>query len=106
MSPTATRWRMSEPCADCPFNRTGPGARLAKSLAPARMAEIKRALMNDESFFCHKTTDDTGNGTNLICAGALAWQESHGASSQYARICERLDYFYQRRKPTNPKRTA
>lgn len=84
-------WRTLVPCADCPFNPTGPGARLRRSLGRARMAEIKRALLSDRHFTCHKTTVETGNGTNLMCAGAIAFQESRGAPSNLQRIFERLD---------------
>lgn len=96
MSPTVAkggrvRWKMDAPCADCPFTDSEAGTHLRKSLAKGRMAEIKRALRNDQHFTCHKTTYETGNGTSLVCAGALAWQEERGLSSQYVRICERLD---------------
>ncbi len=85
------RWKMEVPCANCPFSDSAGGRALAKSLHPGRLAEIKRDLKRDQHFICHKTTRETGNGTNLICAGAMAWQEERGLSSQYQRICERLD---------------
>ena len=84
------KWRMLKPCADCPFNRTGPGARLARSLRPGRMQGIKEDLLNGAIFNCHKTTDETGNGTNLFCAGALRFQNRHGVVSQHQQVCERL----------------
>lgn len=91
-------WRMEAPCSDCPFSDSEAGKHLARSLRPGRMAEIKRALQTDQYFTCHKTTDETGNGTNLVCAGALAWQEERGLSSNFQRVCEALDYFRQKRE--------
>lgn len=85
------RWKMEAPCTDCPFSDSEAGTRLRKSLAKGRMTEIKRALRADQHFTCHKTTAETGNGTNLVCAGALAWQDERGLSSNYVRVCERID---------------
>lgn len=85
-----SRWKMDAPCADCPFSDSEKGKHLASTLRPGRIAEIKRELKADGHFLCHKTTHETGNGTNLVCAGALAWQEERGLSSQYVRICERI----------------
>lgn len=82
---------MLKPCIDCPFNKRGPGLRLRRSLRPGRMAEIERALRSDQHFTCHKTTVNTGDGSNRICAGSIEWQEKRGLSSNYLRICERLD---------------
>lgn len=91
-------WKMAEPCIDCPFSNSEDGKHLARSLKKGRIAEIKRALRNDQYFTCHKTTDETGNGTNLVCAGALAWQNERGLSSNFQRVMESLDYFRERRK--------
>jgi hypothetical protein len=96
-------WRVKEPCVDCPFNNSGAGAHLRKSLGVRRWQQITSDLLHDGNFYCHKTTgeeDDFGNVDTrgaLICAGALAWQDSHNVSSQYARICERLNYFAAKR---------
>lgn len=89
---------MKVPCADCPFSDSAAGNHLRRSLAPGRMEEIKRGLRKDGHFVCHKTTINTGNGTNLLCAGAIAWQEQHGLSSQLVRICERLEWAHARRR--------
>ena len=62
-------YRMPAPCANCPFNRTGAGAALRRSLRRGRWAEILRALRSDGHFMCHKTTRETGTGAELICAG-------------------------------------
>jgi hypothetical protein len=88
-----TIWRMPEPCVDCPFNASGPGRHLRDTLRGERWRGILRALRSDGHFICHKTGDDTGDGSQLVCAGSIAWQEAHGLSSQYVRICERLDWF-------------
>jgi hypothetical protein len=45
-----------------------------------------------EHFVCHKTSDETGNGSNLLCAGAIAWQEKHGCVSTFQQIMERLTF--------------
>ena len=83
-------WLMSKPCLDCPFNKTGPGANLRKTLRHGRMAEIKTALLNNQHFTCHKTADETGDGSNKVCRGAYEWQEAHDVSANFVRICERI----------------
>ena len=92
-------WKTAKPCGDCPFSSSKAGVHLRKSLKPERWRKIKAGLLQQEHFYCHKTTDETGNGTNLVCAGSIDWQDKHGVSSQYVRICERLDY-------ANRKKTA
>jgi hypothetical protein len=86
-------YRVQKKCADCPFASSGPGLVLRKSLRPGRWREILTGLLRQEHFVCHKTSDETGNGTNLICAGSIEWQEKRGISSQWLRIAERLDSF-------------
>ena len=97
------RWRMDEKCADCPFATDGKGAFLASTLKPGRMASIKRELRGSRTtpptyFVCHKTTGETGNGTNLVCAGALEYQEARAVYSNYQRVCERLAWLAEQRK--------
>lgn len=87
----AKKWKMEAPCADCPFSQSAAGKRLARSLRPGRIAEIKAGLRRGDTFMCHKTTQETGNGTNLLCAGSLEYQHGRGVISQYERICHRLD---------------
>lgn len=82
-------WRMPAPCETCPFNSDGPGLFLRMTLR--RWPAILRGLRSDQHFICHKTSDETGNGTNLICAGALEWQHKRGLSSNLERIMERID---------------
>lgn len=85
-------YRMPEPCIDCPFNDGGPGQHLRETLGEERMDGIYEALMQDSHFMCHKTTPETGDGSNLICAGSIDWQEEQGVgASQYLRVCERLE---------------
>lgn len=88
----AFRWRMNKPCENCPFNKTSPGAELRRSMRGKRWNGILHGLRNNMHFTCHKTTRQTGNGTNLICAGAIQWQEKRGLSSNLARIMERVEY--------------
>jgi len=78
-------------CADCPFADNGPGLHLRKSLECGRWLEILSGLRSQQHFLCHKTTEETGNGSRLVCAGAITWQNKHKVSSQYVRICERLN---------------
>lgn len=96
--PRGSRWRMAKPCADCPFNKKGPGLRLRRTLARGRWKEITDGLKAGAYFMCHKTTAETGNGTNLLCAGSIAYQEERGTSSNYQRVCESLEYFRKKRK--------
>ena len=95
-------WRMEHPCADCPFNTSGAGLHLRKSLGAGRWRDIKTGLVRGESFTCHKTTEETGDGSNLMCAGAIAYQRKHGVSSNLQRVCERLEYFWARRAERAP----
>ncbi len=86
-------WRMAKSCENCPFNKSGKGLHLRKSLARGRWREILLSLRMGERFVCHKTSDETGDGSNLVCAGSLDWQEKAGVSSNFQRVMERLDYF-------------
>lgn len=91
-------WKVESPCVDCPFNEDGAGLHLRKTLRRGRWQSILKALRTDQHFMCHKTTPETGNGRNLVCAGALAWQDDRGLSSNYVRVCQNRDYFAQRRR--------
>lgn len=95
-------WRTKQKCADCPFARTGPGARLRRTLTPARWKGILHDLMNDRHFLCHKTTEETGDGSNLVCAGAIEWQDRHGVSANFVRVMERVDGIFKNRKTGEP----
>jgi len=90
-------WRMAAMCRDCPFQSKGPGLRLRRSLGPGRWRSILFDLRHNQHFTCHETSEETGNGTNLVCAGAIAWQDAHGVSANYVRVCERLEAMTQRK---------
>jgi hypothetical protein len=82
---------MEVKCSDCPFASSGPGLHLRKSLARGRWREILLSLRMDGHFHCHKTTHETGDGSELLCAGSLEWQEKHiGQPGQLARVMERI----------------
>lgn len=87
------QWRVESKCADCPFASSGAGLHLRRTLRPGRWREILNGLRRDGHFHCHKTTDETGNGTKLLCAGSLEWQEKHvGSVGQLARIMQRMGH--------------
>lgn len=99
------RWKMDAKCADCPFATSGSGRFLRATLGASRWRGILRALRSDKHFLCHKTTRETGNGSNLVCAGSIEWQEKRGLSSQYQRICERVEWMFAS-KPDKPTGAA
>jgi len=96
------KWRTEQKCAKCPFSGEGPGLALWQSLMPERRAEILNSLMADGNFYCHNTTEDSGEvdedgeeiwdmANSLLCSGAIEWQEKNlGHPGQMARIGERL----------------
>jgi len=92
-------WKMAQPCRDCPFNSRGPGLHLRRSLRPGRWIIILNGLRKGEHFLCHETTHETGNGSNLICAGAMAWQDKRGLSSNLQRVMERVDAIWSGKGP-------
>jgi hypothetical protein len=100
----SSRWRMESKCADCPFASSGPGLALRKSLGPGRWKEITTGLRRDLSFNCHKTTHETGDGSEKFCAGAIEWLESRGLSTNLMRVMERLDWLSSRRRETEEAR--
>ena len=82
---------MAAMCANCPFAEAGPGRELRRSLRPGRWRGILADLLRGGHFMCHKTTRETGDGSNRLCAGALEFQAEAGISSNLQRVCERLD---------------
>jgi phenylpropionate dioxygenase-like ring-hydroxylating dioxygenase large terminal subunit len=95
---SASDWRMITMCNSCPFASKGKGLALRKGLR--RWRSILATLRRGQVFFCHKTTDDEQDDDfyiprkeDLVCAGAIAWQEKHRCTSNYQRVCENLDYF-------------
>lgn len=77
-------------CEDCPFNNSGPGLHLRNSLASGRMDSIIEDLRTGKVFNCHKTTKETGDGTEKVCAGALALQRKENCVPQGIQIAERI----------------
>lgn len=96
------KWRTDKPCADCPFNSSGAGLHLRKSLGRKRWAEITGGLAREEHFTCHKTADETGDGSNLMCAGAIQWQKRRGVSSNLQRVMERMDWIFSKGRAAEP----
>jgi len=90
------RWRMARPCADCPFNKRGAGYRLRLSLAAGRWREIVAHVLNGDVFWCHKTTGDMEDADHptpsaRACAGSIAFANERGTSSNFQRVCERIE---------------
>lgn len=91
---------MTKPCRKCPFRRG-----TVMKLTEARIRELDRSLIrhNGATFLCHETVDysedSAGRSTSKTkhCAGALAYIENQGVSSQMMRIAERLG-MYDRKK--------
>lgn len=92
-----TTWRMPVMCDNCPFASSGPGLRLRKLLAPGRWREITDGLRHDMNFNCHKTTAETGDGSELMCAGSIEWMTARGISTNLLRTMERLDASFGRK---------
>lgn len=85
---------MLEMCDNCPFASKGKGLHLRRSLAPGRWREILDGLRNDLSFNCHKTTHETGDGSELMCAGSIEWMTKRGISTNMLRVMERVDAIF------------
>ena len=83
-------WRMRNKCEDCPFANSGPGLHLRKSLMPGRWKQILQSLRSSYHFVCHKTTVETGDGSNRVCAGAIEWQAKRGIEANLVRVMRRL----------------
>lgn len=77
-------------CSDCPFNESGPGRFLRDSLNDGRMESIEADLLKGKGFTCHQTTRQTGDGTNKLCAGAIAFQRRNNCVPQELQVGERL----------------
>ena len=84
-------WRMREACVDCPFSDSTLGTALRKSLRPTRVAHIQATVLRGDPFYCHQTTKEVGNGSELACAGALQYQHDHGVVSPYELLCRTLE---------------
>lgn len=77
------------------------------TLGPERMQEIKDDLLMGKSFPCHKTTRQTGNGSNLACSGSIEWANRRGVQSDLQQVMGRLKkmFAWQRRKKHGNQRT-
>ena len=78
------KWKVEVMCHNCPFRTDGQ----AIALHPHRLPSIKLDLLKGKRFSCHKTTKATGDGTDLYCAGALAFQLERGIHTAYMALCE------------------
>ena len=85
-------------CEDCPFNETGAGRHLRDSLREGRFQSIKDGLLKRSVFHCHKTTRETGDGSQKICAGALAFQRKNNCVPDEVQVAERLTAIQEDRK--------
>lgn len=84
-------WKVDTMCSNCPFMEEGDGRVLRDSLGKGRWDGILFGLLHGGHFNCHKTTNETGNGTELYCAGALAFQVEHEIDTPYMRICRSFE---------------
>jgi hypothetical protein len=86
---------MTKPCPECPFLRGERAVRLTLG----RIQEIAGNMLSSSGgeFHCHKTSRQTGDGSQRHCAGALIFAEKNGNATQMMRIAERLG-FYDRTK--------
>lgn len=84
---------MTTPCDECLFRTDRPTGAF-----PLRRAdEIATALLNDQSFSCHKTTTnldrDNYHPEAQHCAGAMIVLEKIQKPNQMMRIAERLGMY-------------
>jgi len=83
------QWKLESMCDNCPFATSGEGLHLRRSLGKGRWKEILDSL-HHSCFPCHKTSTETGNGRNIVCAGSYEYQVKHNLWPQYRQIMERL----------------
>lgn len=96
--------RMPQACENCPFSQTEAGLRLRESLEPRRWVGILKGVLAGRHFLCHKTTTETGNGTALVCAGAIETAAAHGVKADLVQVMERLEqYAAERTRPAGPE---
>jgi hypothetical protein len=60
-------------------------------VAPRALARNSSALRSGLDFTCHMTTEEAGNGSNLMCAGAIEWQRAHECTGPLQRMFEAMD---------------
>jgi hypothetical protein len=89
---------MKAPCNNCPFRHDVPGF-----LRQERAEEIAASLLSDQSFPCHKTTEDDededgesfryATPDSQHCAGAAIMLMHMGEPNQMMRIAMRMGWF-------------
>lgn len=89
------KYSMTTPCRHCPFRNDIHGY-----LTEGRVEELVASVLAQQSFPCHKTTEeieDEDGDADLAatddseqCAGAEIFAMKHGTCSQMRRICGRL----------------
>ena len=85
------KWKMERQCDNCPFADVGSGVHLRESLGVPRFRSILNSLLNGAPFMCHKTSKETGDGTDLYCAGALDYQQQQKIETDYMKLCRNLE---------------
>jgi hypothetical protein len=76
-------YNMPRPCTGCPFGRHEDAVH---NLGARRIIDIADA----GGFTCHKTTRETGDGTEKECAGHMIFKLANEGTSQMIRIAGRL----------------
>lgn len=71
------------PCASCPFGR---GPESVRHLRGDRLQDIVQA----GGFTCHKTTEETGDGSERECAGFMIYKMANDGPTQMMRIATRI----------------
>lgn len=81
------KFDLKTPCKSCPFK-----TRTIPYITTERAEEISVAVMNDNTFTCHKTLDLPEN-KHQHCAGTMLFLEKQNRPNQMMRIAERFgDY--------------
>lgn len=75
----------------CPFDRSGPGSNLRRTLRVRHWRQIIGALLRGGHFHCHKTTVETGDGSKLVCAGSIEWAAKRGIKADVVQVMERFE---------------
>lgn len=81
MSKQFRLFKVSKPCANCPFLKSDD----ALALQPGRLADIKRDLLQNDNadFYCHKTLKLPEKS---ICAGSMAFLMANSRASISMRL--------------------
>lgn len=79
---------LKKTCKDCPFVL---GSSTNETLAPGRIPQIKRDLLQGMTFSCHKTVRKE-NVKEQHCVGAMMWLYDRGRPNQLMRIAERIGH--------------